>query len=59
MLKSFIIYSIIITGLVFIENHNNILNTIHISILFSLLTSPIFIAVYAFIDEFGNSPRNQ
>ena len=59
MLKSFIIYSIIITGLVFIESDKAILNTIHLSILFSLLTSPIFIAVYAFIDEFGNSPRSQ
>ena len=59
MLKYFIIYSLIITGLVFIESDKNILDVIHLSILFSLLTSPIFIAVYAFIDEFSSSPRNQ
>jgi len=59
MLKSFIIYSIIITGLIFIESDKNILDVIHLSILFSLLTSPIFIAVYAFIDEFGSSSKSQ
>jgi hypothetical protein len=59
MLKSFIIYSVIITGLVFIESNKSIFDIFHLSALLVFITSPIFMFFYCCIEELNNSPRSK